>query len=1105
MVEAHYRSNVGSDPTLQVWFYVRLYKSGRMWIRAVVENGYLDVTTAGKSYIPTVTIGGTVVYNNSGNALTHYAHTRWTAEGWIGGDPQITPKHDTTYLMSTKLVPNYGWLSPSATALNNLYQTYAPNQNLNWSASMGSTGAQSQIGLLPMWDALFLTSGADSRAYNSVLANAKALNSYAIVWDDSATHRPTIPTNRPTWTVDGAGQGGETITVAGSLTWDVAHHGSGGYLAYLITGDYLYLETMEDQASTVYLVNSSAYGSGTSRLMQIQTRAIAWAARTIGQLAAIGPSADPIVTDYKNLLAYNVTHWSSVATQVGMNQIGYLNSIEMSEGAYDEYGVGSTSPWQQHFWVQTYGYLSDIEPLASLTDLITARDYLYKSIVGILGPNGASYYCYSNATNYTIRIAAVDNWDPTSWYTSWGAVFQATWGGPNTSCGSNLGGTSGGDPGAASDGYWGNLLPAIAYAVDHAAPGASTAWSRMTGATNWSTVTNSGFNDAPVWGIVPRGSISPPPPPPPPASTTTTENWKLLPNSSLRTVLANTNYIVSPGTDGWSYPPDNIVKDWNGGIIDTKRKMMIVPAAGGHNSWFYNDVWGYDSVNFKWVNLRKSYLPYMTIATADQTHTLIYSDGSPSTVHTYDGISYLEQLDTVFMIGGPGWNSTGQGPPPRLFSMSTANWSYGTSQGIYPENGTCSAVNPADGTVWFRTATRLYSYNVQADTYTVLSDNLTNPQTYYTALVVNGIFYMFGGGAAIKIVPGQPAVQLSLSGEPLPAVPAPGVAWEPALQRVILWGGGTDVYFVDLAGFNVSKKTVSGDAPGPSQGLGTYKRFGRVSQGQYLLLNSLDGVYLLTLDTGSVPPPATTPPSTQTPAPTPTPPTPITTTSSVPVTLQAQDMPTKTTGGATDQGWEIWANGYIEAPVNFPTSSRYRFLITARGDSAAGIAPIMELRIDQRPVGTVTVPSITWSSYTIDADIAGGTHNVAVAFTNDYYNPPDDRNLYVNNIAISLLSLTTTNPPLGPGLPSPSDGDLVVGTRVGEVLQGRVTPIVVSTTLLNVTKMELRIDGVVKATANSNSIRYAWNPKETGTHTVEVLALNGTSVLSYWNRTVTVR
>jgi hypothetical protein len=222
-------------------------------------------------------------------------------------------------------------------------------------------------------------------------------------------------------------------------------------------------------------------------------------------------------------------------------------------------------------------------------------------------------------------------------------------------------------------------------------------------------------------------------------------------------------------------------------------------------------------------------------------------------------------------------------------------------------------------------------------------------------------------------------------------------------------------------------------------------------------------------------------------------------------------MPTQTTGVAVDQGWEIWNNGYIEAPVNFPSTSRYRFVINGRGDSALGIAAIMELRIDQQAVGTTSVPATTWSPYVIDANVSSGSHNVAIAFTNDYYNPPDDRNLYVQNIAISVLPSTTTAPTQGtgttpsvPGTLSP-DGTLIVGTKAGEVLQGTLTPIILSTTLTSVTKLELRIDGVVKATSNSNSISYAWSPKETGSHKVEVFALNGSSLLGYWTQTVNVR
>jgi hypothetical protein len=513
MVEAHYRSAVGSDPSLVVWFYVRLYKSGRIWIRTSVENGYLDVSTDDKTYTPIVTIGNVVVYNNAGAALTHYAHTRWTAEGWIGGDPQVTPRLDTTYLMDSKLVPDYWKRSPSASALGGLYQTYSPMQNGGWTPGMGGAGFQEQIGLLPLWDALYLTSGADSRAFKSVIANAQALNSYPIVWNDSSTKLPVMPSNRPTWTVDGPGAGGETQWGAGPLAWDIAHHGSGGYLAYLITGDYYFLETMENQSAMCYLLNTSSNGSGTSRMMLGQTRGSAWCQRTVGQLAGIAPS-DSIVNDYRQLLANNATHWYVEGQRPGQNLLGYL--YEYGVGGY---GVGTLAPWQQHFMAQSYGHVSDLEPFADMTTWNSVRDHLYTSIVGILGTGGTNNYCYTEASAYTVVVAADNNNDPATWFDSWGMVYQSSFGVPNTNCGTVLNGTSGGHPTAAATGYWGNLLPAIAYAVDHGATGASTAWNRLTAASNWSVVESSGFDDIPNWGIVPRSTNTSAPPSQPPPST----------------------------------------------------------------------------------------------------------------------------------------------------------------------------------------------------------------------------------------------------------------------------------------------------------------------------------------------------------------------------------------------------------------------------------------------------------------------------------------------------------------------------------------------------------------------------------------------------------
>ena len=43
----------------------------------------------------------------------------------------------------------------------------------------------------------------------------------------------------------------------------------------------------------------------------------------------------------------------------------------------------------------------------------------------------------------------------------------------------------------------------------------------------------------------------------------------------------------------------------------------------------------------------------------------------------------------------------------------------------------------------------------------------------------------------------------------------------------------------------------------------------------------------------------------------------------------------------------------------------------------------------------------SWAVYTIQANVPSGTHEVAIAFTNDYYNQPQDRNLYVDKVTLT--------------------------------------------------------------------------------------------------------
>lgn len=604
MVEAHYLASVGSDPTLVATFQVRLYKSGKIWVRAIVENGYLDVSTSNKSYVPTIIIGGATVYNNGGSTLLHYAHTRYMAEGWIGtSDPGVSWFQDLTYLDSTLLVPNYNWRNPNSSGLTQFdtdypngsfesyVRTYTPMLRGNISATMSNPGYQADIGLLPLWDAMYATTG-DANMQKTVLANAASLGSYGIVWRDSSTHLVAKPSVYPTYAI-----GGGTYDVFTQYDWEFNHVPLEAYLAYLITGDYFYYETLLMHVSTEYLalgsgnVGSIPRGNGTSRLIIGQTRGTGWALRDYSALAAIFPTGDVVATEYQTILNNNIDYWFGVSSGLSSG-LGYL--YEYSLQVYGPTGV--IAPWQQHFMIQAAGFGNGLEPLSSMTHYISVNSWLGQAAVGILGPS--SGFCFNYGSSYNIKISNSLSQDPSTFYPDWatvwsnsillttqwtnegtnseqgdgarttfhgiltqipvnpgtitltigsvnatddgagnlhgtgvvsgtvsystgvftitytvppsvGLVVSATYQGAvinNQGCNNTLKGTSGSDPAEAAGGYWGNLMPAIALAVDAGVSGASASWSRLTGADNWSTVNTSGFDNVPQFGIVPRNT-----------------------------------------------------------------------------------------------------------------------------------------------------------------------------------------------------------------------------------------------------------------------------------------------------------------------------------------------------------------------------------------------------------------------------------------------------------------------------------------------------------------------------------------------------------------------------------------------------------------------
>ena len=202
-------------------------------------------------------------------------------------------------------------------------------------------------------------------------------------------------------------------------------------------------------------------------------------------------------------------YFACILDTPGLNESGFMYTTCYAGGeamCYSDPPYGGVGAFQQNFLVQSFAYVSDLEPLADMSDIDAVKNHLYKIPVGLTGGAGTDSYCYTKAGAYSLQISPERDAknSPELWFDSWGDIYEASYGAPNTDCGTTLEKTNT-SVSEAYKGHWGNFLPTIAYAVEDGAPGAAAGWARLTNADNWSSLENSGFEDVPIWGIVPRG------------------------------------------------------------------------------------------------------------------------------------------------------------------------------------------------------------------------------------------------------------------------------------------------------------------------------------------------------------------------------------------------------------------------------------------------------------------------------------------------------------------------------------------------------------------------------------------------------------------------
>ncbi len=100
------------------------------------------------------------------------------------------------------------------------------------------------------------------------------------------------------------------------------------------------------------------------------------------------------------------------------------------------------------------------------------------------------------------------------------------------------------------------------------------------------------------------------------------------------------------------------------------------------------------------------------------------------------------------------------------------------------------------------------------------------------------------------------------------------------------------------------------------------------------------------------------------------------------------------------QGTSVYlgSSGAVAGEFECANAGQYALHVVAAGTKAAGQYPIVSVRIDNDRVGEVELTTSGWRAYPLTAQISEGLHTLTLAFTNDLYEPPEDRNLQLDKV-----------------------------------------------------------------------------------------------------------
>jgi len=108
--------------------------------------------------------------------------------------------------------------------------------------------------------------------------------------------------------------------------------------------------------------------------------------------------------------------------------------------------------------------------------------------------------------------------------------------------------------------------------------------------------------------------------------------------------------------------------------------------------------------------------------------------------------------------------------------------------------------------------------------------------------------------------------------------------------------------------------------------------------------------------------------------------------------------------GAVGKELAMWSNGSKALKFQVTKRATYDLVVRASGQAARGIGPQMRLDCDGKPLGETIITAARNQRKNQDVkhslELDAGEHSLTISFLNDEYLPPEDRNLFIEDMSL---------------------------------------------------------------------------------------------------------